>query len=102
MNTGKKVNHEKERMRVANAIPWGLLKTEKVFLPIWAAIFIAYMIRQAIGFNYGGKWIMGLPAPVFESYAWAIGLVVMTIIATTFWIREVKERMRKAEKEDRK
>lgn len=102
MKAEGKMSVEKERVKVADAIPWGLLKTEKVFIPIWIVIFVVHMVRQGIGFNYGGKWILGLPATVFEAWGWSIFFLIVTVIATTFWIREVKERMKKMEKEGKK
>jgi len=103
MRAEGKMSVEEERMKVANAIPWGLLKTERIFLPIWIVMFVIHLIRLQTGFEYGeGKWILGIPAPIFEAWTWGIIFLIVTIVACTFWIREVRERMRKAEREGRK
>lgn len=103
MKTERKMSAEEERTKVANAIPWGLLKIEKKILPVYLVIFAIFVVRLYNGFVYTeGEWILGLPAPVFESYAWGVGFLALTIITTTLWIREVRQRIRKTEEEAKK
>ena len=95
---------EEERMKTADAIPWGLfkLKTEKIAVPVALALFVGMLVRLGIGFKFEGKWILGLPADIFELWSWCIAWFILTIVTSIFWVREVRERMIRNEKEGRR